>query len=204
MVIHNPKKTCVAISYDSVTFAGLKVFLQEESVALSRVTPEEFFDSYSSEYQYINLITKDMQLRKKISTALDVQNLDRFAYVHESSILLGCLVTPGSMIYPNVITYSGTKFGKDLLIHGNTGFAHGTEIDDGCFFGGSIHISGSCKIGKFCYIGSRVTLCENVHIDHDVIIGVGSLVRKNINFPGTYADTSRGIRKLQIPLVKEL
>lgn len=198
MLVYNSLKPCVAIAYDSSTFNDLKIFLQEESVTLSRVTPEEFFDGYSPAYQYINLINKDMQLRKKISTALDMHNLDRFAYVHELSRLSGFLVTPGSLIYPNVTPYAGSVFGKDILIHAGTTIAHTVKIDDGCYFGGSIHIGGGCQIGKFCFIGSSVTVYENVNISHDVTIGFGSLVRKNINSPGTYAATSRGFKKLPI------
>ena len=201
MLVYNSKKPCVAISYDSATFNDLKIFLEAESVELNRVDPEEFFNSGSPANQYINLINKDMELRKKISTALDVQHLDRFAYVHELSRLSGFLVTPGSLIYPNVTPYAGTEFGKDILIHAGTTIAHTTKIDDGCYIGGSTYIAGGCYIGKFCFIGISVTVCENVKISSDVTVGIRSLVRKNINFSGTYSTTSRGFKKL--PILKE-
>jgi UDP-3-O-[3-hydroxymyristoyl] glucosamine N-acyltransferase len=58
----------------------------------------------------------------------------------------------------------------------------------GDFFTASpgVNISGNCTIGNQVYIGTNASLKQGITICDDVIIGMGSVVVKDIIEPGVY------------------
>ena len=50
-----------------------------------------------------------------------------------------------------------------------------------------LQLNGGCKIGEKCFIGSGVIINQGISVCSDVVIGSGSLVRKDIDKPGVYA-----------------
>lgn len=193
MIVGN-SKSFAAISYDTQTFFMLSSYLDAEGAKkLHRIEPEDFLKNPSTDFQYINLVVKDFDLRKQISKTLDNLNLDRFTYINTDFTAFTKIniakqhfkIGPGCMIYPGVWIYSG-NIGKDVVIHSMVRLAENIQIDDGSFLSGSITIAGDCRIGKNCYLGTNVLLYDHVTICDDVKLLPGVNIRKNINHPGTY------------------
>ena len=179
-------KPCAVISYDTATSLDLKFYLKEENVSLIRVDPTDFLQNPTDEYQYINLVIKDFDLRKKISLILDQQKLNRFSYIHPSSVTNGATVGSGVFIYPSCSTYTNTVIKNDVIINGNSFLAHYTNIGNGTVISAGVTVGGSTQIGdfSFCVIGS--TFSDKLTICNDVFVGAGAVVIKNIDHSGTY------------------
>jgi len=197
MLIKNDKPLA-AISYDTQTFSVLKLFARlEGNIDIVRIEPSDFFNNPTPDYQYMNLVIKDFDERKRISQVLDQHNLDRFSYINQeytidqdgnrrttleyTNIKFGA----GCLIYPAVWGYSGT-IGKDVIIHSMTKFAENVVIGQGSFLSGSITIAGDCVIGDYCYLGNSLFLIDHISICDDVRLLPGTNLRKSIKEPGTY------------------
>ena len=193
MLIKNDKPLA-AISYDTQTFDFLTKFVAQESTEpVIRISPEQFFASPSSEYQYINLVVKDFTERQLISKNLTELSLDRWTYIgndvghpaHTISQNKNLSIGLGCLIYPAVWAYSG-HIGQDVIIHSMTRAAENVHIGDGSFLSGSITLAGSCKIGNRCFLGNNLFFMDGVSICDDVKLLPGTNLRKSITAPGTY------------------
>lgn len=190
MLIKN-EKPLAAISYDTLTFNVLKkLILAESNIELARVDPTEFLQNPTTTYQYINLVVKDFEQRKKVSNILDSCALDRFTYIAEDSISTQFKSTDikigaGCMVFPSVWAYNA-EIGNDVIIHSGVRLAENTKIGNGSFLSGSITIAGSCTIGSWCFIGNNLFFIDGISICNDVKLLPGTNLRKSISKPGTY------------------
>lgn len=181
----------IAVSYESSMFNNLVWFCQQHSRTLHRISPEDFFSSRDTSGCYINLVTLDMELRKKISHELDIRQLKRFSYVHENCVNLGS-IGPGCFFCPFITLGTYTKIEKDVISMGQSSIGHNSIIGQGTVMSPSVTISGSVKIGNFCKINTRATVLDHLSIADEVHITAGSMVRKNITESGHYLVNSRG------------
>lgn len=188
MIVSNSNKPFVAISYDTVTFKDLQYWFNTlHNIQLDRIEPNEGNLTLSSSNQYINLVIKDLQLRKKITKLLDTEKHERFSFIHPSASVSIDVPSTGIFIYPAVIIYPNVIIEQDVIIHANTGIGHCCRIGSGTYISGSVSIGGSCQIGSNCTIGLASVILDCVEIVADVIVGAGALVKKNILVAGTYA-----------------
>lgn len=186
MIIAN-KKPLVALSYNTLTFKDLQYWLKTfYNIELSRLDPSDL-QSLSNSNQYINLVTKDISLREKITNSLNDLHLDRFSFIHPTASIDVDLVNAGALIYPNVSVYPNSDIGKDVIIHANSLIAHGVSIGIGTYLSGGVVIGGSSKIGNFCFIGLSSSILDRVQLVSHVVLGANSKVKKNILVSGTYA-----------------
>jgi NDP-sugar pyrophosphorylase family protein len=194
MIYRKSNKPLAVVSFDSQTFFMLTEFLKlETNESVVRIEAEDFLKFPSDQYQYINLVVKDFELRKKISQKLDECNLQRWTFVsddiRQSSITVDrrkkLTIGDGCFIYPGVWAYSGS-IGNDVIIHSMVKIAENVSIGNGCFFSGGITIAGNCSIGEWCYLGNNLFFIDNVSICDNVRLLPGTNLRKSINQPGTY------------------
>jgi UDP-3-O-[3-hydroxymyristoyl] glucosamine N-acyltransferase len=170
--------------------------MSKENVNLIRISPEDFLQTPTDEYQYINLVINDMKLRETITDKLDNNNLDRFSFVHPSAAVDVDVGPTGLLIYPHVVVYPNVKINNDIIIHANTLIAHFSELGKGTYVSGSVTIGGNTKIGNYCSIGISATIVDKLTISPYVRIGPATLIRKNIISPGTYA-SPKTVKKLK-------
>lgn len=188
MIISNSEKPYAAISYDTATFKDLRYWLHTfHGIELNRFEPNEHVTDLPGCYQYINLITKDFGLRQKITAMLDSQDQDRFNFVHPSASVDMELDSAGIVIYPGTIIYPNAHIHRDVIIHGRSLVAHFCEIGTGTYLSGGVMIGGSTKIGSFCSIGLSATIYDGLSIASNVVVGPGTIIKKNILKSGTYA-----------------
>lgn len=192
MIIRN-EKPLLAISYSTKTFEMLDRFLKDDdpTCIIERIEPEEFLNAPpNSNFQYINLITKDFCERKKVSEVLDLHSLDRFSYINQDlSVHRYTEFGEGCFIYPGAITYSAA-IGKDCILHGRVSLAEDVALGQGCFLSGLVSIAGSTKIGNYCFISTNVTIMDKITITDNVHLLPSMTVKKSILEPGTYYNPS--------------
>jgi UDP-3-O-[3-hydroxymyristoyl] glucosamine N-acyltransferase len=195
MIYRSSDKPLAVVSYDTATFSMLTAFMSTDSTeSVTRIDPEDFLKSPSNQYQYINIVVKDFDLRKQISKTLDQHNLGRWTFIAEDPALVNQVVVnknkklsvgQGCVIYPGVWAYSGT-IGNDVLIHSGVKLAENVSIGNGCYLSGATTIAGNCKIGDWCFLGNNLFFIDNVSVCDNVKLLPGTNLRKSITQPGTY------------------
>jgi acetyltransferase-like isoleucine patch superfamily enzyme len=186
MILHNSNKQYFAICYDTATFNALKYYMSVDGATLDRISPDELIQNPLTDKQYINLVVKDLDLRKQITGILDKHNLDRFSYVHPSSDITNVSVGRGVFIHPNCTLYITAKILDDVIIHGNTAIAYNSTIGKGTVISVSVSIAGSTIIGDYCYIGIASTINDNITVGNNIFVGSHSLVARDLTIPGKY------------------
>lgn len=126
--------------------------------------------------------------------------------------IYGCKIGDESFIGPFVEIQKSVQIGKRSRIQSHSFVCELVEIGDDCFIGhgvafiNDLFINGgpargdttlwrSTQIGNCVSIGSNATILP-VNICHNVVIGAGAVVTKNIDVPGVYAgNPARIVRK---------
>lgn len=103
-----------------------------------------------------------------------------------------------SLIHPDVYIPETTKVGQGTVIQygcfiscnvtiGNyvyiqpqCNIGHDDRLADGCMVSGFGNIAGTVSIGQFTYLGLSVAIKEGVNIGNNTIIGMGSVVYKDV------------------------
>lgn len=80
---------------------------------------------------------------------------------------------------------SDTIIGEGTKINNLTHIAHNVEIGKGCQICSKVNISGSSKIGDGVYIAPNVSIIDGVTIASGVTIGIGAVIRKDIEKKST-------------------
>lgn len=93
----------------------------------------------------------------------------------------------GTVVMHQAVVNAGAKIGENCIINTFCNIEHDTVIGDQCHISTGTMVNGDCKVGKMCFIGSQSVLANGISICDDVIVGAGSLVRKNILKPGIYS-----------------
>ena len=119
--------------------------------------------------------------RELIYNLMKDKNIEIMTYLAPNVILgKSNSIGEGSIICPNVIITTNVKIGKCAFINCGSNIGHDVIIDDFSSIMANVNISGKCKIGKRVFMGSKSTVIPGKKIDNDVVVGVGSVVIKNI------------------------
>jgi acetyltransferase-like isoleucine patch superfamily enzyme len=76
--------------------------------------------------------------------------------------------------------------GRLGIVNLNCTIGHDTTMGDFVTCLPGVHVSGNCKIGDRVMIGSNSVLREHVTIGNDIVVGMGSVVTKDLVDPGVY------------------
>jgi UDP-3-O-[3-hydroxymyristoyl] glucosamine N-acyltransferase len=177
----------IVISYDTTWCKDLRTFIGEENI--DRVDPNDFLVNYDPGASYLNLVQKDMHERNAICNLMDQRNLERFSYIHPTATVYG-QIGSGCFIYPQTVICPDVVVDKDVLIHASSFLGNSVKIGRGTTMSASISIGGSTVLGEYCRLGIGVTIYDKIKICDWVYVGGGTVVRKNIEEPGTYTNIS--------------
>lgn len=101
----------------------------------------------------------------------------------------------GSIITAGVILTCNIDLGKHTHLNLNSTIGHDCKAGDYFTTAPAVNISGNCSIGNCVYIGTNVSIREKVSICDNVVIGMGSVVLKNIAEAGVFVGSP--LRKLE-------
>lgn len=179
-----------AVSFESATYYDLECFVNEHiDYTLTRISPDDFLLLKTPlPGSYINLVIRDIKLRRQVTEHLDTYHFNRFSIIHNQSYTSCADIALGCMIYPLVSIYPNAVLQRDVIVHSLTLIAHQCQIGTGAFISGGITIAGNTFIGEFTQVGINATLYDQIAIPANTVIGAGSVVRKNILKSGTYSN----------------
>jgi UDP-3-O-[3-hydroxymyristoyl] glucosamine N-acyltransferase len=100
------------------------------------------------------------------------------------------IIKNGAIIGANVVIAIGahgdTIIGENCLIMNKALIGHNVQIGNDCEIGADSNLCGYSQIGDRTRIKTAVTIRNRAVISHDVTIGMGAVVTKNITEPGMY------------------
>lgn len=77
-------------------------------------------------------------------------------------------------------TFGNTFLARDVKIDNGVQVAHNVKIGERTIVTAHVEISGSVTVGSDCWIAPNVSIREKIMIGDNVLIGIGSVVVKNI------------------------
>lgn len=86
----------------------------------------------------------------------------------------GLFINTGAIIHPS------SEIGNNVTIMERTTVGHHCCIGSDSFLAAGINIGGNNNIGSNTFIGLHAVTREKLNIGHDVVIGMGSVVVKNV------------------------
>lgn len=191
MIIANDKPLALVGYKNSISVREIQYALSVENPerTVSVIDPDSLFQNADPTLQYLNVaVNQNFIMRRKVTAFLNEHNLDRFTYIHNSSIIHVdvCNLAPGTIIGPATAIAFDVTTGRDSMILGQCGIGHGSSIGEGTYISGGVFLGGSVTIGAFCFLGIRSTIYDKVTICDDVVVSASSTVRKDITEPGMY------------------
>uniref|UniRef100_A0A6C0D0N6 PglD N-terminal domain-containing protein n=1 Tax=viral metagenome TaxID=1070528 RepID=A0A6C0D0N6_9ZZZZ len=141
----------------------------------------------------------DSATRKAVVSRLP-KGIHYFSFIHPSSVINPSdqPIGEGIFIGPFCSMIATKRLGSHSILVRACHIGHDCEIGD--YFSmmpGSI-LSGNVCVGDCVYLGAQSCVKENVSITHHVMVGMGTVVIRDIEHPGMYVNTHNGaLRKLE-------
>ncbi|HPW65759.1 MAG TPA: acetyltransferase [Salinivirgaceae bacterium] len=142
---------------------------------------KKFFDE---DYYFINTIFRidGQKERLSIFEELNIPDSRLATFVHPMAYVApNVILSPGTVIMPQVSISSGTKFGKSCLVMVGATVGHDNVIGDYCHIAAQACVGAYLKIGNGVHIGLNSTIRENLVIGNYATIGMGAVLTKNVS-----------------------
>lgn len=125
-------------------------------------------------------------LRKKIARDLPAET-KYITLIHPSAIITNTTkIGEGSVVMPGVVLSCNVNLGKHTIIDRLATIGHDCRAKDFFHLAPLSVLSGNVFIGEEVFIGTQAAIKENITICKQVLIGMGTIVTKNIDESGTY------------------
>jgi sugar O-acyltransferase (sialic acid O-acetyltransferase NeuD family) len=179
---------------DSLAYPDLKI----ENIACFIVS-DDLFDApfvlgvpviplskFEAEKYDVVIAIGDPTARKKMVESLP-ENTTFTTIIHPTALLSKWVkIGQGSIITAGSILTCDIKIGKHAHINLHTTIGHDCEMGDYFTTAPAANISGHCTFGDCVYLGTNVSIRQDVKICDNVTIGMGGVVLKSVNEPGVY------------------
>lgn len=106
---------------------------------------------------------------------------------HVGSVVIGDEVEIGAVTTIAAGTIEPTRVRRGAKLDDHVFVAHNCDIGENVCIIACAEISGSVRIGRNSWIGPNATIRDGVSIGPDILVGMGALVTKSLEDPGTYA-----------------
>lgn len=125
-------------------------------------------------------------IRQKVVTELPVETVFE-TLIHPTVVMSEWVeVGAGSVICAGCVLTCQISIGKHCHINLNSTVGHDCTFGDFCTIAPGANISGNCEFGNRIDVGTQVSFRQHVHICDDAVIGMGTVVVKDIAEAGTY------------------
>lgn len=121
------------------------------------------------------------QFRKKLYEKLKKNNIKIATLIHPNCRISkyniigeGCIIMNGVMLTTNI------TLENCIIVNLSSTIGHDVLIKNFCTISPNCNISGETRIGSCTYIGTGVSIRDEISIGKNAIIGIGSVVTKDI------------------------
>lgn len=120
-------------------------------------------------------------LRERVVDRLALDD-DRYAtLVHPSAVVPASVtVGPGTVIHAGSVATAEIEIGAHVAVMPAVVFTHDDVVADFATFGAGVRLAGGVAIGRGAYVGSGACVRENLTIGAEALIGMGSVVVRDV------------------------
>lgn len=135
---------------------------------------------YKIEFSYF-VAFGDNALRKKIIEEIEKQRGKLETIIHPTAIISkSVLIGEGTSIGVGAIICNDSKIGRGVIIDTGVIIEHDNEIGNYVNISPGSKTMGGVKIRDYTWISGGVIIRENLNIGKNSVVGLGSIVTKNI------------------------
>lgn len=137
----------------------------------------------------------DPKLRRKIvSEEIEPKGYMLPTLIHPTTIKSSDFIAgAGSIIFLGVNISYGVELGKCVLVTINAVLGHHLRVGEYTSIMTSVTINGNCSIGEGCFIGCGAILHQGVKIGKESLVGIGTIITKDIPDKTSVIDFPRKI-----------
>lgn len=129
----------------------------------------------------------DNETRQKIYEMLEAHRAHIPVLIHPNANVGSQVnIGNGTVIMAGVVVNCHTNIGKGCIINTGATIDHDNFIEDYVHISPGVHLGGTVKIGKASWLGIGSLVRNNINITNGCKLGVGSVVIKDISEPGVY------------------
>lgn len=164
-----------------VAFTTNKEYITKNIFKGLPVVPfEELEKHYSpSEYKLFAPVTSN-ELREKIYNEGKKKGYNFISYISSKCTNLTSNIGENCFILEDNTLQPFTTIGNNVVLWSGNHIGHHSVIEDNVFFTSHVVMSGHCHIKKGAFLGVNSTLRDGITIGENSIIGMGSVVTKNV------------------------
>tara|TARA_Y100000310_G_C20493754_1_gene720531 strand:+ start:213 stop:950 length:738 start_codon:yes stop_codon:yes gene_type:complete len=139
-----------------------------------------------------NKVGKNCEIHETVIMDLDGQrvikrpNGSNIRLKHMGNVVIGNEVRIDAMTTIHRASFDSTIIKDDSTICTHVNIGHNCIIGKNTFIGPGSKIAGSTTIGDNCYIWQGCMIKNGINICDNVVIGMGSVVTRDIKYPGIY------------------
>ena len=144
---------------------------------------EKFYEYQSCQFV---IAIGNSEVREKIAEKL--KGVKWYTAIHPSAVIsdIDIVIKEGSVIMANAVINSGTTIGKHCIINSGAIVEHDNQIEDFVHISVGAKTAGMVHVGKNTWIGIGTSICNNLSICSNCMIGAGTVVIRDIERAGTY------------------
>lgn len=126
-------------------------------------------------------------LRAKLLNILLHENVSIPTLIHPSSTIgSNVYIGVGTVVMAGVVVNCSSTIGKGVILNTGSTIDHDNCIKDFAHVAPGAHLAGNVKIGEKTWLGVGCSVCNNIEITSQCMIGAGAVVVKSISEKGTY------------------
>ena len=128
-----------------------------------------------------NPITRQ-QIVKKLGP-----NANFITLVHPNVVLRKWVVMgKGCVVMANAVLTCNITIGQFAIVNLGAHIGHDAFIGDYFTAAPRVNVNGNCSIGNGVYLATQVALMQGISVASNIMVGMGSIVLKNLVSEGTY------------------
>jgi sugar O-acyltransferase (sialic acid O-acetyltransferase NeuD family) len=164
-----------------IAFTVNEEYLTQNEFHNLPVVPFEKLEQHYPPSEYILFAPiADNKLREKIYNEGKIKGYEFTSYISPNCTNYALSIGENCFILEDNTLQPFTTIGNNVILWSGNHIGHHGKIEDNVFFTSHVVMSGHCHIKKGAFLGVNSTLRDGIIIGENSIIGMGSLVTKNV------------------------
>lgn len=119
--------------------------------------------------------------RRRIQERLGLDPSRYATIIHPTaSVGSSCQVGAGTVLLAHADLTAGVLVGRHVAVMPQVVLPHDSRVDDFATLASGVRLGGACHVREGAYIGSAACLRENVEVGPWAMVGMGSIVTRNV------------------------
>lgn len=142
---------------------------------------DDFLKHFSFEQAKVVIATGEPEIRQVLRERVASNGYSLQSLVHPTAFIgSGTTIGSGAIIQFGSFVSCNVRIEDNALIQPNASVGHDSVIGFDTVISSYVAISGACRIGDKTYIGVSTPVKENISIGSEAIVGMGSVVLRDI------------------------